>query len=215
MHPHADLLELDPVTGRRTRLPASIRRALRALDRSKIPYAVVGAVALAVRGLPRMTRDLDVVVSVGNAFAAIEALDRAGYASVTPVDPDEDPEPMYVLERETAGDTTEVDLLIAAGEPEHTIIAQAERATVFGVEAPVASLEHLLLMYLYSNQPKHLGDFARIVTETEVDLREVERWLADVHPEMLPTFRKRVREARQPSPPPPRPRPGARRKRRR
>ncbi len=48
------------------------------------------------------------------------------------------------------------------------------------MRAPVARLEHLLLMYLYSNQPKHLGDFARIVTEREVDLGEVEPYLADV-----------------------------------
>ena len=108
---------------------------------------------------------------------------------------------MYVLERGGG----EVDLLVAAAEPESTVVAEAKDAEVFGVRAPVASLEHLLLMYLYSNQPKHLGDFARIVTEAPVDLRDVERYLADVHPEMLPVLKERVHLAKHPPAPPPRP----------
>jgi uncharacterized coiled-coil protein SlyX len=60
-------------------------------------------------------------------------------------------------------------------------------------------------MYLYSNQPRHLGDLARIVTETRVDLEAVERYLRDVHPEMLEVLRDRVKAARHPPPPPPRP----------
>lgn len=49
MHPDADVLEVDPVTGRRTGLAAYARRVLRALGRSEVPYALVGAAALAVR----------------------------------------------------------------------------------------------------------------------------------------------------------------------
>lgn len=111
-------------------------------------------------------------------------------------------EPMYVM---TSPEGTDVDVLVAAGEPESSVIAEAELASVFGVQTPVASLEHLLLMYLYSNQLKHLGDFARIVTEGEPDLVAVERYLSDVHPEMLGAFRDRVRDARTPRPAPDRP----------
>lgn len=191
------------MTGRRTGLAGTARRALRALARSRIRFAVVGAAALAVRGLPRMTRDIDLVVLIEDAFRALEALRKAGFESVAPVRPDDEPEAMYVLRgRRGAG---EVDLLVAGAEPESTVVAEAPRATVFGVRAPVATLEHLALMYLYSNQPKHHGDFARIVTETAVNLKSVERYLADVHPEMLRMLRDRVESARRPPAPPPRP----------
>jgi hypothetical protein len=190
-----DVLQVDPVSGRTTGLAAHVRRALRALAAAEVPYAVIGATALAVRGLPRMTRDLDVVVVIDDAFAALDALESAGFPSVTPVVRGDDPEPMYVLERRGGG---EVDLRVAAAEPESTVVAEAKEAEVFGVQAPVASLEHLVLMYLYSNQPKHLGDFARIVTETKVDLAAVERYLADVHPEMLPVLSERVYRVRNP-----------------
>ena len=196
-----DLLETDPVTGRRTGLAAQARRALRALKQAKVPHAVIGAAALAARGLPRMTKDLDVVVVGDDAFAALDALNDAGFRSMTPIDRTEEPEAMYVL-RSQGG---EVDLLVAAGEPETSVIAEATAARLFGTVAPVATLEHLVLMYLYSNQPRHLGDFARIVTETNVDLGKVVRFFEQVHPEMLPVLNQRVRAARQPPPPPKRP----------
>ncbi len=204
VHPHTDLLEVDPVTGRGTGLAASVRRALRALADADVPHAVIGATALAVRGLPRMTRDLDVVVVVEDAFAALEALEAAGFRSVTPVRRDDEPEAMYVLEHGRGG--IGVDVLVASAEPESTVVAEAKEAEVFGVRAPVATLEHLVLMYLYSNQAKHLGDLVRIVTETTVDLVAVERYLAEVHPEMLPVLKQRVELARNPPAAPTRPR---------
>jgi hypothetical protein len=203
LHPHADILEIDVVTGRKSGLARTATRALRALTQAKVAYAVIGATALGVRGLPRMTRDLDVVVNLEEAYRALDALQAAGFRSLTPIDRSGEPEPMYVLESLDSG--IDVDLLVAAGEPESTVIAEAPEAQVFGTKAPVASLEHLLLMYLYSNQPRHLGDFARIVTTGDADLEKVERYLSDLHPEMLPALRDRVKQARHPPPPPPRP----------
>ena len=108
----------------------------------------------------------------------------------------------FSARREYEGSVTRT---AAECEPESTVVAEAKPARLFGAVAPVATLEHLVLMYLYSNQPRHLGDLARIVTETSVDLDEVVRYLADVHPEMLPVLEDRVRAARQPPPVPARP----------
>src|SRR5207302_5569516 len=116
MRVDADLLEARPV--RRPVTGSTARRALRALRSSKIPYAVVGAAALAARGLPRMTKDLDVVVLVEDAFTALDALESAGFRSVAPLDRSGEPE-MYVLQGGSGG---EIDLLVAAGEPESTVV---------------------------------------------------------------------------------------------
>jgi hypothetical protein len=212
-----DILEIDIVTGKRTSFAVQARKALRALKKSDVPFAVIGATALAARGLPRMTRDLDVVVTTDDAwvaigrragstpalspFESIDALEEAGFSSVASLDRSKEAEAMYVL---TAG-SSEVDLLVASGEPESTVVAEATEASVFGVRVPVATLEQLVLMYLYSNQVRHQGDLARIVTDTDVELAAVERYLADVHPEMLPVLRERVHAARNPPAPPPRP----------
>jgi len=189
------------VTGKRTPLVATARRALRALNRADVPFAVIGATALGVRGLPRFTADLDVVVAREDAFTALEALDGAGFTVDPVIEREQEPDAMYV----TRHGKGSVYVLVASAEPESTVIAEATVAPVFGVEAPVASLEHLVLMYLYSNQPRHQGDLARIVVETRVDLGTVERYLAEVHPEMLPVLKERVHAARHPPPPPKRP----------
>jgi len=196
-----EIVEADPVTGEKTPLVVTARHALRTLNRAEIPFAVIGATALGVRGLPRFTADLDVVVAREDAFTALAALDHAGFAADPSIDADEEPEASYVLRHGKGW----VDVLVASAEPESTVIAEATRALVFGVEAPVASLEHLVLMYLYSNQPRHLGDLARIVVESTVDLALCERYLAEVHPEMLGVLKERVDAARNPPPAPRRP----------
>ena len=198
-----DLLVTDPVTGHTTGLAKTIRRALTAMAAARVPYCVIGATALAVRGLPRMTGDLDLVVLAGDAARVIGALRAAGLRSATPTGALRDPEPLIVFVDRATG--VEVDLLCAVGDPEATVIDEAPRTKVFGVPAPVATLEHLLLLYLYSNQPKHLGDFARIVQSGQANLGAVERALKVMHPEMVRTFRRRVRQARSPRPSPPKP----------
>lgn len=189
------------VTGKKNTFVATSRRALRALNKAKVPFAVIGATALGARGLPRFTKDLDIVVTSDDAWAALDALFAVGFRSAAPVDREHDPEAMYVLSQGTG----EVDVLVTSGEPESSVIAEAPSAQLLGVRVPVATLEHLVLMYLYSNQPRHQGNLARIVTETKVNLGEVERYLADVHPEMLATLRERVELARHPPPAPVRP----------
>ena len=198
-----DVLVTDPKTGKATGLTRTVRRALRAMEASGVHYSVIDATALAVRGLPRMTRHLDLVVSAEQAPEARRALAAAGLEARTPVGTQDEPEPMVVFVDPRT--EVEVDLLAAVGDPEATVIDEATRAEVFGVSAPVASLEHLLLMYLYSNQPKHLGDFAAIVGSGLADLAQTERLLAGMHAEMLPDWRRRVADAKSPPAPPPRP----------
>lgn len=193
----------DPVSGKQTGLAATVRRALRALAKAGVPQCVVGATALAVRGLPRMTRDLDVAVLTDDAPKAWEALSRAPLRASTPTGTPDDPEAMVVYADPKTG--VEVDLLVRAGDPEAAVIAEAPRAKVFGVTAPVATLEHLLLMYLYSNQPKHIGDFAAIVQSGRADLAQAKRALRRMHPEMLPEWDRRVAAVKSPPPAPPRP----------
>ena len=86
-----DLLVTDPTSGKRTGLAMTVRRALRALGKTGVPHCVIGATALAVRGLPRMTRDLDVAVLIDDAPRAWEAFARAALRATGSPD---DPEPM-------------------------------------------------------------------------------------------------------------------------
>ena len=198
-----DVLVTDPQSGLKTGLAKTARRAVKAMDASGVRYCLIGAAALAVRGLPRMTRDLDIVVLNEDGARAIQALRKSQLVASTPTGTDDALESMIVfIDPKTQVD---VDLLLAEGDPEARAISDSTRASLFGVDAPVATLEHLLLLYLYSNQPKHLGDFAAIVQSKRANLGRAEALLFDMHPEMLPEFRARVHAALFPPDAPKRP----------
>ncbi|HLX62562.1 MAG TPA: hypothetical protein VKX17_14895 [Planctomycetota bacterium] len=193
----------DPISGRATGLPKTIRRAAKAMEASGIGYCVIGAAALAARGLPRMTRDLDIAVLSDDAEAAIAALRKANLVASTPIHDSDALESMIIfVDPQTQH---EVDLLIAEGEPEASAIAHATREKLFGASMRVASLEHLLLLYLYSNQPRHLGDFASIVKSGRADLAKAEHILHEMHPEMMRDWRQRVKSVLSPPPAPQKP----------
>lgn len=198
-----DFIGTDPITGKQTGLTGTVRRALRALNTTDARYAVIGATALAVRGLPRMTRDLDVAVELDDAGIAFEALQNAGFDASVPPERLHKPESTVLFMDPKTG--LDVDIVVAAGDPESYVIREALTAKVFGIPAPVASLEHLLLLFMYSNEPKHIGDFAAIVGSEHADPRKVEIVLQWMHPQILRDFLKRVKESRSPPPAPSRP----------
>lgn len=179
----------DLVTGRPSGLPATIRRAVRALERAEVRYAVTNGIALGARGYVRTTLDLDLLVSVDDLGDALAALTRAGFTGAS-LDEDE-PEPQYVLD-DPKTDAT-VDLLVGFGEPELSLLRGATRVRLGGLRPRVARPEHLLLSYLYSNQPRHLGDFASLVQGGKLDRAKVRALLGELHPEMLATFDRRWR----------------------
>lgn len=193
------------VTGEPSGLPHTMRKALTALEASGVGYAVSGAVALGLRGSVRTTLDLDVVVLADEVPTTLETLSSAGF-EVPAVD-ESDLEPQYIV-RDPETDVT-VDVLVGFGEPEVSLIAEATVMQAAGVEARVARPEHLLISYLYSNQPRHLGDFASVAQSGQVTLAQLRGILSDTHPEMLPVLQERWDQAISPPPAPPRPTPRA------
>jgi len=65
-------------------LKATANRLIRALDNYGIPYAIVGGIAASYYGEIRVTRDLDVAVSISaeNAERLFELFDREGFTPI-------------------------------------------------------------------------------------------------------------------------------------
>jgi len=91
-----DVVVTDPLTGRATGLAATSRRVFKALNAADVPYCVIGAAALAARGLPRMTRDLDIVVLSDDADVAIRALHDAKLRSGLPAGATDESDAMMI-----------------------------------------------------------------------------------------------------------------------
>lgn len=131
-------------------------------------FAVVGGLAVSVRTEPRFTRDVDVVVAVGDdaeAEALSLFLQHCGYqvagafehengrmSTVRLVPPGGDPEGVLV------------DLLFASSGIEAEIVAGAEFLEVLpGVVLPVARTGHLIAMKLLSVDARRANDAQDLV----------------------------------------------------
>jgi hypothetical protein len=169
-----------------SRLSESLARISADLDELGVRWAVVGGLAVSVRAEPRMTRDVDVAISVASDIDAeriVRALRDRGY------------QPVELLEQEgvqrlaTARMTAEgqpegivIDLLFASSGIESEIVDSSERLEVFpGIEARVASRSHLMAMKVLARddrtRPQDLDDLRSLLARASTEEVETTRGL--------------------------------------
>lgn len=160
-------------------LVRSLVRMQTALESKGIESAVIGAIALAVWGEPRYTRDVDLKVQLsrGDAGRLLDAIP----ASCTPLGD----APQDLLER--AGmifvkDEADVriDLLLADVEFDRQAIARAAPVDIApGVKARVCTAEDLIIYKLISTREKDHVDVVSIVRRQgrTLDRKYVNGWL--------------------------------------
>jgi hypothetical protein len=162
-------------------LITALVRACRDLVSTKVEFALVGGLAVSARAEPRLTRDVDVAVSVGDDRAAEDVVQRLiarGYRVLTVVEHTRADRLSTV--RLTAPDSAVlVDLLFASSGIEREIVAAAETLEILpGLHAPVARTGHLIAMKLLAadarKRPQDLDDIrALLVAIDEADRRLV------------------------------------------
>lgn len=142
------------------------------LQEFNVRFVVVGAIAMNLHGVPRMTADLDLLadLSVPNLSVLIQALEALGYKPRLPVpasgllDPEQRRE--WVEQRNLVAFTfvhslrplQEVDLLLASP----ISFEEADRAkkilTAGRLAIPVISLDHLIAMKQVAGRAQDVAD---------------------------------------------------------
>lgn len=140
------------------------------LEAVRLPYAVVGGLAVSAYRRPRMTEDIDVVVSPRHAMAFVEEARRRGFV-VESLDPGHDPCPMYTWRHPETGVVT--DLLVAESQLEEALVDEAVEGTVKGRRVSVASREMLVAMKLPSDRPRDETDIVEVLTDVPVNLADL------------------------------------------
>lgn len=136
-------------------LEAALRAATELLEREGVRYAVVGALAVSARTIPRFTSDVDLAVAVESdeeVEALVGCFIRSGYSI------------RELFEHSTTGDILTVrlvhpsrpdvstDLLVGPSGIEDEVVAGAERVEVFPLwPVPVATTGHLIAMKLLAH----------------------------------------------------------------
>jgi hypothetical protein len=150
---------------------------LRARD---IPFALIGAGAMAVHGVARSTVDLDLLVTSAACLSATfwdtmraagaEPIVRAGDAA----------DPLAGVIRLRRGSDDPVDVVVGHAAWQAAAITRARTSEVAGVRVPVVTAAELILLKLYAGGPQDLWDIAQLLggDERRTIVRDVEARLS-------------------------------------
>ena len=151
-----------------------------ALEEAGIPYALVGAAALAVHGVSRSTIDQDLLVTDRRA------LDPDLWRTLTGISVDlrrgDSDDPLAGVIGFTAHGQRDVDVIVGRHAWQASMLARARRVPLGARAIPVVSVPDLILLKLYAGGAQDRWDIAQLlaaVGSPEVQA-EVERGLADL-----------------------------------
>jgi hypothetical protein len=156
----------------------SIRRLTTCLDEAGVKYALIGGMAMAMRGVQRATFDLDFLIMSSDLEITRQILAVQGYQSVY------QSENISHFENPTDG-LARVDLLHAFRGPSLSMLDRAERLS-FGesCQLPVLQIEDLigLKVQAASNDPaRALGDwndiYRLVIQAAETSASKAFNWL--------------------------------------
>ncbi len=134
---------------------------LAALERGDVPYAVAGALALAIHGVPRATTDIDLLVRPESLEAALQVASARGFGvQALPMRFSDGLE----VRRSTKVEATEMltlDLLVVNTNLE-PVWASRERVLTGGGDVWVVSRAGLIEMKAWAGREQDLADIRRL-----------------------------------------------------
>ncbi|MEA1835140.1 hypothetical protein U8607_23930 [Methylobacterium durans] len=157
----------DPDDPTPQQLPAIFRDIVGRLNALGLPYAVLGHIALARHEQARCVSDIEIVAALGadgpERAAALARETRERYA-------------LY-MDQHTRSHAITLSLRPCSSPTETQLLAEADTCTWFGIEARLASAEHLLWHWCCSDALAHRADAAVLIRAAPVDLQRVLRLL--------------------------------------
>lgn len=166
-----------------------VRRVLDALGAS---YALIGAHAMAARGYPRFTVDVDLLTTDPRVLAPVTwaGLEGEG-AVVTPRRGDAD-DPLAGVVHILLGDGSDVDVVLAKWKWEAQVIERAGLMPIAGADIRVPLTSDLILLKLAAGGYLDLRDAAALLAlaDRETVIREVEAHIGEVYPDVRPLWRE-------------------------
>lgn len=134
------------------------------LDARGIAWALIGGLAVSLRGQPRMTVDVDLVVlaDVERALRLVEELGSTPFAPLFPGVEDVVSR-SYILPIRHRATGIRVDLAIGVSGFERDAVGRATPIEIGELHVPVVSVEDLLVMKALAGRPQDDADIRGIV----------------------------------------------------
>jgi hypothetical protein len=169
----------------------NIEPVRRVLDTLGSRYALIGAHAMAARGYPRFTVDIDILTSDPRVLDDSRWADlvRAG-AQIDARRGDAD-DPLGGVVHLLLSDGTDVDIVVTKWKWEADLIDRAEELSFAGRPIRVPPIGDLILLKLAAGGHLDLRDAGALLALGDRDsiVRDVEAHIDDVRPEIRPVWR--------------------------
>jgi predicted nucleotidyltransferase len=159
----------------------TLRSIAGVLDTRQLRWFVFGAQAVAVRGAPRATQDVDVTVEVERSELddLVTDLREAGLEHRYPDIADRLLATSAVLPL-VHSSGMEVDLVVAGSGLEALALSRATPVSIDGVDVPVAHATDLVVMKVLSGRGKDQEDLRSVLVSPDLDLQEARDLLSQL-----------------------------------
>ncbi len=155
----------------------AVRKVIGFLEEQKIPYFVLGGLAVGVMGEPRFTRDidLDIFLNTDETGLLLKRLKQAGFTFKAK-------EAMVTATQfgtfRIFYKTVQIDMIMASTDLEKEALKRKKRVSFFNQKTSFPSAEDLILLKLIPGRPKDLLDAESIIIrqKDKLDLSYLEKW---------------------------------------
>ncbi len=146
----------------------------RVLDRSGIPYMVIGGQAVLLHGRPRLTQDIDLTLGVdASALKEVCRVCREVPLQLLPEDPEEFVRETNVLPVLSPDLKIRVDLIFSFTPYEKEAIGRSISVSLEGYPVRFATAEDLILHKLFAGRVRDLEDVESVVARKRDELDSV------------------------------------------
>jgi hypothetical protein len=145
-------------------LRTTLADAVSFLEAEHIGYALIGGLAVSLRGQPRVTADVDLVIAA-NVERALSLVDKLAASMFKPLFEgiEEVVEQAFILPLRHRHTNVKVDLALGLSGFEQQAVLRAERLRVAGSVISVATTEDLVIMKVLAGRPQDEQDLQGLI----------------------------------------------------
>ncbi|MBT9138029.1 MAG: hypothetical protein DDT31_00573 [Syntrophomonadaceae bacterium] len=158
-----------------------IKKIARHLDKSEIPYMIIGGQAVLLYGTPRLTRDIDITLGIDtDKFLLIEEVCRKSGLKILPEEPENFTRETKVLPAEETKLKIRVDFIFSFTPYERGAMKRARKVLMNSYLVKFASPEDVIIHKMFAGRAIDEEDIKNILIKNrgKVNLKYIRRWLS-------------------------------------
>ena len=133
------------------------------LTEARISFAVIGATAMAVHGVSRSTRDLDLLIVEPRALLAETWTGLEATGTAVEVRRGDATDPLAGVVRLSTSKASSIDIVVGRAAWQQAAVDAARPAPFGEVRLPVVGREDLILLKLYAGGPQDAWDIQELL----------------------------------------------------